>query len=219
MLTLAIENSYGNFSAALMYGHDSIGAVEESVDSRNVNRLFGLIDQLIGECAIERADIERYVVGRGPGNYSGMRSAFSIAQGMALPRRAELIAVSSGAAIAWRVFRECDCSRVAVIGDARRGRYWAGVFSLESTGLVVEKDWELFTIDELSVAVQKVHAVASPEMEALVASHQLEFAAGARLAAENIFPCAIDLASIASVRRDSGQSDEPFEPLYMHPAV
>ncbi len=219
MLTLAIDNSYGNFSAALLSGSSRLGSIAETVNSRDHNRLFELIAELIDKCSVRPGDIRRYVVGRGPGNYAGIRTAFSIVQGMALPQRAELIAVSSGAAIAWRVLQDFGCRRIAVIGDARRQRYWAGVFSLESARLVVEEDWRLCTRDELPITGKNDLIVASPEMESLIARHGFEFAEGLPLIEEDALPSAFDLGSIAISRRESGQTDEPFDPIYMHPAV
>lgn len=65
---------------------------------------------------------ERIVVGTGPGSFAGIRSALSFAQGYAIGSGCEVLGLSSACALAE------EGSSVAVVGDARRGKYWVALF-------------------------------------------------------------------------------------------
>lgn len=66
--------------------------------------------------------VERIVVGTGPGSFAGIRSALAFAQGYALGRECEVLGLSSACALADGV------GPIAVVGDARRGKYWVALF-------------------------------------------------------------------------------------------
>lgn len=65
--------------------------------------------------------IERIVVGTGPGSFAGIRSALAFAQGVSLGQKCEVAGLTSAAALA-------GDGPVAVIGDARRGKFWVALF-------------------------------------------------------------------------------------------
>lgn len=65
--------------------------------------------------------VERLVVGIGPGSFAGIRAALAFAQGYALGRRCEVLGLPSACALA-------DGGPLAVVGDARRGKYWVALF-------------------------------------------------------------------------------------------
>ena len=135
-----------------------------------------------------------------------MRMAFAVAQALALPDKTEVRAVSSGAALALAVARESGAEQVAVVGDARRGQVWSGLFKAPANGMVeLLNDWKLTAYEEVHVPAGAL--VVSPEAERLV---KLFPDIGSPR-----FPLARDVAELASGQTES----EPLEPLYMHPPV
>ena len=86
------------------------------------------IDRSTGDCrdgkwveALDLSGVERIVVGIGPGSFAGIRSALAFAQGYALGRKCEVLGLPSACALA-------DGSALAVVGDARQGKYWIALF-------------------------------------------------------------------------------------------
>ena len=69
--------------------------------------------------------VERIVVGIGPGSFAGIRSAIAFARGYALGRPCEVLGLPSPCAIAAQLGGE---GRLAVVGDARRGKLWVALF-------------------------------------------------------------------------------------------
>ena len=87
--------------------------------------------------------VERIVVGTGPGSFAGIRSARAVAQGYALGSKCEVLGLPSPCAIAAQVYAGGSDFPLAVVGDARRGKFWIALF--EGLKLVcpvfqVEKD-------------------------------------------------------------------------------
>lgn len=87
------------------------------------------LERSTGECRngdwIENLDLEgvdRIVVGTGPGSFAGVRAALAFAQGYALGRSCEVLGLPSACALVE------DDGPLAVVGDARRGRYWIALF-------------------------------------------------------------------------------------------
>jgi len=208
-LVLGIELSSRQGSAALLKN----GAVlaEKTWSGENVRHgvLFKTLEALLREAEVSYEELSLYAVGRGPGSFSGMRMGFAVAQALALPGKTEVRAVSSGAALALQTARAC-LQPVAVVGDARRGQLWFGMFdsSADEAGRVRIRqtgEWRLLPCGELVLPPGTV--AVSPEAERLRA-----FIPGL---GESRFPLASHVAELALMQ----ETPEPNEPLYMHPPV
>ncbi len=204
MIVLGIELSSRQGSVALF--KDGALLAERTWLGEKVRHgvLFETLETLLGEIGFSYSDISLYAVGRGPGSFSGMRMSFAVAQALALPGKTEVRAVSSGAALALAVAREAGAKRIAVVGDARRGQVWYGLFETMTNGMVeLADEWQLVPYEE--VAVPDGTLVVSPEAERLV-----KFFPGIGTPQ---FPLAQQVAELALTH------SEPLEPLYMHPPV
>jgi len=234
MITLGIECSSRQGSVALLKDGELLGEKSWIAERVRHNTIFQTLEKLIEDTDISYNDISLYAVGRGPGSFSGMRMSFAIAQALALPTQTEVRTVSSGAALALQVARTFLSAQVdggqtgmsapqqiAVVGDARRGQVWIGVFNVDAVSsprsageresavrtprLQLLDDWKLVPYEEISVPEGTV--VVSPEAERLT----------------EIFPNlgtprfshAKEVAELALMQT----VPEPLEPLYMHPPV
>ncbi len=201
------------FAIELSSRHGSIALVEDGKiaaekswveNFKNRQQLFATMTEL----GMDWACVDVFAVGRGPGAFSGMRIGFSVVNSLAAPGGRPVYALNSGAALA----AQADAVRVAVVGDARRNKVWAGVFS----GNNLEKEFQLLERDELAGFVPENTLVVSPDhdrLEDLLSNfHIMEDAAP-------VFPTAGLLGQLVSQRLENGLESEPFEPLYMHPPV
>lgn len=89
------------------------------------------LERSTGECRnggwveeINLDGVERIVVGIGPGSFAGIRSALAFAQGVALGRGCGVFGLPSPCAIAAKTAEK----NLAVVGDARRGKFWVALF-------------------------------------------------------------------------------------------
>jgi tRNA threonylcarbamoyl adenosine modification protein YeaZ len=219
MIVLGIELSSRQGSLALL--KDGVVLAEKTWIGENVrhNVLFKTLETLLQETQLSYSDISLYAVGRGPGSFSGMRMSFAVAQALALPNKTEVRSVSSGAALALAATRE-GAKEICVVGDARRGQFWYGLFNVDAvpsprsagegenavrTPRLRFGEWKLVPYEDLVISEDIL--VVSPEAERLTQYFP-------NIGAPR-FPLASDVAKLAL-----GQTKpEPLEPLYMHPPV
>lgn len=142
--TLVIECSTPRATVALVDGE--VVTQREFTSERNHNAmLFEPMQELLGG----RKDIERVLVGSGPGSYSGTRVGIAAAQGVGLALTCPVIAVPSILAVP----AADDNQACLAIGDARRGSYWSS--SINAHALTQEP--QLCDLDGLKAAISRAH--------------------------------------------------------------
>lgn len=90
--------------------------------------LLPLIDELMNDAALSMSELDAVIFGCGPGSFTGLRIACSIAKGLAYAHDLNLIPVSSLATIAWSTRQQAAMadSPVLAVLDARMHEvYWA----------------------------------------------------------------------------------------------
>lgn len=125
MKLLAIDASTEFSSIALNLGEEIL--VEElSSQKTHAQLLLPMIEKLLTQAGVEIADLDGIVFGCGPGSFTGLRIACSIAKGLAYPRQIPLYPVSSLLAIASLAREHHPDSPVLAVLDARmQEMYWA----------------------------------------------------------------------------------------------
>ena len=147
---------------------------------------------------------QRIIVGTGPGSFAGIRSALAYAQGWAVGGGCEVLGLTSAAAFAQ------PGEPVAVVGDARRGKFWVALFdgfSLATDVFQVEREG-------LERCVPRGVKVVSPDwrrISAVLAETFGDMATGAP---------PLDAAALwrAAESNPALLSREPL-PIYLNPAV
>lgn len=215
MNLLAFELSTRRGSVALFV--DDVCSAEETWDEKKPRNEEALarLPQLLERGGVCFQDLDAYAAGRGPGIYSGMRIALTVAQGLALPDQKKVYAVSSGAALAHAVAREHPNVPVAVVGDARRQQLWVGLFEPAEVGLAQTLDWTLTSADHLSMLLPESAVMVTSEWERLepaVSGHS-------GWIRSSCYPSARTVGELTLHRCRCGRESEPLTPLYMQPAV
>jgi len=132
---LAIDTATEACSAALLIG-DTLIERYEIAPRRHAELILPMIEALLAEAGVSRRQLGGIAVGRGPGAFTGVRLAISVAQGIALGLDLPVVPVSSLAALAQAAPQVADASILATI-DARMGEVYAGTFRRGPDGLVV----------------------------------------------------------------------------------
>jgi len=100
-------------------------------------RTFSLIEKVLAEAKIEREQIEVLAIGLGPGSYTGIRVALSVAQGWQLASRhggMKLLGVSSAECVAAQAQAENISGRVNVVIDAQRNEFYLAAYEISAAG-------------------------------------------------------------------------------------
>ncbi len=153
MNLLAIETSTEACSVALWHAGRVLER-SEIAPRRHAELVLPMAESLLAEAGLSRRQLDGVAVGRGPGAFTGVRLAISVAQGMALGLDVPVVPVSSLAALALDA-PENYSSILAVI-DARMGEVYAGAFRHEGEDLVALNAETVGPADRL--VVPRAHA-------------------------------------------------------------
>lgn len=148
--------------------------------------------------------VDRIVVGMGPGSFAGVRSALAFAQGYALGKNCEVFGLPSPCGV------ELEDGAFAVVGDARREKYWVALFAEKNLICPVFQ----VSKDDLHLRVPLSAKVVSPDAKRI--DELLKETFGERYLGERL-PTDEGLARYA-LAHPSSLVKEPL-PIYLNPAV
>ncbi len=214
MHLLAVETSGASGGIALLDGAHGPALVEEVRLQEGLRHARDLLVAIKGAC--ERAGwhprgLDAVAVSIGPGSFTGLRIAVTLAKFVAWDTGARIVAVPSLRALAENA--PADCPRVACIRDAKRGGLYASVFERRDEGLDETFGPALIQPDDLARQLEKPALVlgrgAAKAAEALAAFD---------LAPETLWdvrPAAV--ARLGYAMHESGKFADPLrlEPVYV----
>ena len=186
------------------------------------------IERSTGECrdgkwveALDTDGVQRIVVGTGPGSFAGIRSALAFAQGFAIGTKCEVLGLPSPCALAADYFASVAQSPqppstnhqappLAVVGDARQGKYWIALF--DGYRLVCD----IFQVDRETLPYRVPQGVKVTTPDAKRIDSLLKEVFGENYIGGGT-PTAEGLRRFAEANPESLKS-EPL-PIYLNPAV
>jgi len=188
-MILALDSSAERGSVALVKDGRVVRELSIATPRGRGGALFSALEEILDD----EPEILRVVAGTGPGSYNGIRSALSVAWGIAKARGVPLIGVSSLLGLADGDF--------CAVGDARRGHYY---FARVSRGSFV---WEPVLLEKAGV------------MEELEKTAELPVWVPAAI---DFLPRAVvgrpDAARLARIGAGLVPTGDVPEPLYLKPA-
>jgi tRNA threonylcarbamoyladenosine biosynthesis protein TsaB len=133
---LAIESATNHGSVALSTGANvlSLHFSDARASSRQV---FQLISELLREAELRPDDLDCIAFGCGPGSFTGVRVAASVAQGLAYAQSLPVCRISSLAALAAAAVAPGDAKTVVSCIDARMGEAYLGAYRVADDGVSV----------------------------------------------------------------------------------
>ncbi len=187
-----------------------------------------MIDALLIEAGLRLAEVNVIAFGRGPGGFTGVRLAASIAQGLAFGVDLPVVPVSDLAALAQRAFDLAFApDRVLVCSDARMQEvYWA-CFERSENGLAslvgkehvgpprsvkLPDDWSDAKPDSVAGIGRGFRAY--PDL-------RLDVGPAVKVARDDLLPRASEIARLALVDVMAGRLLQPEEaiPVYLRDDV
>ena len=131
-LTLAIDASTYTGSVAVIGGGRVVAETETAMRGEHEERLMPAVAQVLADAGVRPRGVGRVVCGAGPGSFTSLRIAASIAKGIAVAGEVPLFAVPSLALIV--AGNELPPGRWLAVLDAMRGEsYVAGYERVNGT--------------------------------------------------------------------------------------
>jgi tRNA threonylcarbamoyladenosine biosynthesis protein TsaB len=139
-MILAIDTSNNTLGIAIINEQEVIGEYITNLKKNHSVRVMPAIEYLLKDCGLAPANLQKIVVAKGPGSYTGVRIGVTIAKTLAWSLDIPLVGISSLEVLAagpGRYFK----GFISPLFDARRGQIYTGLYQYQNGQMVsVEKD-------------------------------------------------------------------------------
>ena len=132
MNLLALDTSTEVFAIAVQRGgevlqHEGPGGAQASA------ALIPAIQRLLGEAGLTLPALDAIVFGRGPGSFTGLRTACSVTQGLAFGARVPVLPVETLLAVAEEARSRAGFTRLVAMLDARMDQVYAARYEWDGS--------------------------------------------------------------------------------------
>ena len=174
MNLLALDTSTDTLFVAVQRGdaiwqHSGPGAQQSSA------QLLPAIRQLMKDAGLEFKQLDAIVFGRGPGSFTGLRTACAITQGLAFAAKVPVLPVDTLLAVAEEARHLHGCTEVEAVLDARMNEVYHAPFRYVDGQWIEPEDFGLCAPEALQLASGLTLAgnaqAAYPEQLAPAAAH------------------------------------------------
>ncbi|GAB4454797.1 MAG: tRNA (adenosine(37)-N6)-threonylcarbamoyltransferase complex dimerization subunit type 1 TsaB [Armatimonadaceae bacterium] len=218
MLILALETSGEICSVALSEGPELLSVLRFRHERRLSERMPILVDALLKDRQVALTDIQGIAVGRGPGSFTGVRVAVTMAKVWGLALEVPVIGVSSLDALV-EPYAPMACGAVAAVTPTRRTEsivayYQAGMANPVGEPTVVP-DEEVVGRAEAAIPDERLRFVLGENASRIPLPGQTNRIRC--LTASSAADAVARLAWLRFVREDTDNTDT-LEPLYVAPS-
>ena len=200
-IILAIETATDACSAALVIGDTQLQryALEPKQHTRLI---IPMIESLLAEAELKITDLTAIAVGRGPGSFTGVRIAVSLAQGLAYGLGCPVYPISTLEALAWQIKDQLPTTGSHLIVpalDARMQEVYVAAYRLQH-GVIIPQQQEVLCKPE---AIGEYWDLTKDSV-VTVGSGWDVYPNPSFQHFEQRYPHAIEIAQIAKLQMDAG---------------
>lgn len=145
MITLCMDTSHTWLVVGLIKDDKIIGKIQEKCWKKQSEELFPKIIELMDSLQLKPEDIDQIVISKGPGSYTGVRIAMTVAKVFCSMRNLPIYTIST--LLLYAGMKNCR-----VIMDARGKRVYTALFK---DGEVVDKE-QVIEISELNIGDEEI---------------------------------------------------------------
>jgi tRNA threonylcarbamoyladenosine biosynthesis protein TsaB len=145
---LALDTATDQLAVAVVAGERDLCA-QEAGGARASQRLLPLVFELLRAAGLQAAQLDAVAFGRGPGAFTGLRTATSVAQGLALGIGCPVLLIDSLLIVAEDARARHGVAELWVAMDARMDEVYAGAYCFDGQRWQVQHEAALFTLPAL----------------------------------------------------------------------
>ncbi len=171
MLTLGLDASTYTGSVALLDGARVIAEREVAMRGEREERLMPAVDATLRDAGVSVRDLRRIACGAGPGSFTSLRIAGSIAKGLALGLGVPLYAVSSLWLLVAGARPSLAAGSYVAALDAMRGDRYVQWITVAADGRVDEAEEPRLISAEQLAELARVEVMAGPGLAIELGPH------------------------------------------------
>jgi tRNA threonylcarbamoyladenosine biosynthesis protein TsaB len=172
VITLAVDASTYVGTAALFEEQQVLAAGETAMRGRDAERLFPMLLDVLRQGGRELADLDQIVCGSGPGSFTSLRIAASLAKGLAVGLGIGVRPVTSLGLIVAAGAPRNDSGRYLAVLDALRGEFYVQSFVVDAGVVTPVGEMSVAPATDLEGMAERGGAVAvGPHLDAKWAPH------------------------------------------------
>ena len=131
MLTLCIDTAYKYLTCALIKDDQILSSYSKECFKKQSEEVFNALDEVFEKANVEKRSIDSICISAGPGSYTGVRIAMTIAKVMGELLPCDVYTIST-----LRLYA-ADRDNCMVVMDARASRVYCGIYDGD---LIVQED-------------------------------------------------------------------------------
>lgn len=132
MNLLAFDTSTEHLSAAVARAGVIAAQTREAGGAQASASLIPALQALLSRAGLQVKDLDAIVFGRGPGSFTGLRTACAVAQGLGFGSAVPVLGIETLLAVAEEARDSTGATRIVAMLDARMGEVYAAPYMFES---------------------------------------------------------------------------------------
>ncbi len=201
MKILSLEFSSTQRSVAILDARKEKLEAAVAESGGRSTKAFSLIEKALAEAGATPSDIDCLAIGIGPGSYTGIRAAISIAQGWQIAREVKIIGVSSVKAIAFGLISREMKGTVHVVVDAQKNEFYLAGYNVSEGAVQETQSLKIVSVDAVKQLVNSGGIMFGPDL-------------GSQFANQNLYPEAASIAMLAH-KEPVFMDGDKLEPIYL----
>jgi tRNA threonylcarbamoyladenosine biosynthesis protein TsaB len=136
MSNILVLDASSAWCSVALSAKGTLYSAAEMQPRKHAQLIMPMIDDICQQAGIKPRELDGIAFGKGPGSFTGLRIAISVAQGLSLATGARLFGISSLEALAWEGMKQLSIQQMLVIMNAHMGEVFYGAYRNTEQGLV-----------------------------------------------------------------------------------